>query len=88
MNRSNGGGSGVLNPFSSFGLSDQDYVGMLQGIAMEKEGKRELEVVRGDGTVRFQEGKSRARASCHCHCVLRVVAAPLLIPSVPLTVVQ
>lgn len=65
--------SGVLNPFSSFGLSDQDYVGMLQGIAMEKEGKRELEVVRGDGTVRFQEGKFRARvllllrpACCRC----------------------
>jgi hypothetical protein len=36
-------------------------VNVLQGIAMEKEGKRELEVVRGDGTVRFQEGKSRAR---------------------------
>ncbi|GAA5992468.1 hypothetical protein JCM10908_000831 [Rhodotorula pacifica] len=51
----NNNSSGVLNPFSSFGLSDQDYVGMLQGIAMEKEGKRELEVVRGDGTVRFQE---------------------------------
>lgn len=50
------GHGGVLNPFSSYGLSDQDYVGMLQGIAMEKEGKRELEVVHGDGTVRFQEG--------------------------------
>lgn len=49
----------VFNPFSSYGLSDQDYVGMLQGIAMEKEGKRELEVVHGDGTVRFQEGESR-----------------------------
>lgn len=76
MNGSNGGGSGVLNPFSSFGLSDQDYVGMLQGIAMEKEGKRELEVVRGDGTVRFQEGKSRARppetATAFCVSLLPV----------------
>ncbi|GAA5860701.1 hypothetical protein JCM8547_005507 [Rhodosporidiobolus lusitaniae] len=45
----------VLNPFSSMGISDQDYVEMLQGIAMEKEGKRGLEVVRGEGTARFQE---------------------------------
>lgn len=48
----------VLNPFSSMGISDQDYVEMLQGIAMEKEGKRGLEVVRGEGTARFQEGES------------------------------
>jgi hypothetical protein len=47
----------VLNPFSSMGISDQDYVEMLQGIAMEKEGKRGLEVVRGEGTARFQEGE-------------------------------
>jgi len=31
---------------------------MLQGIAMEKEGKRGLEVVRAEGTARFQEGAS------------------------------
>ncbi|BGP38228.1 kinase-regulated stress-responsive transcription factor skn7 [Rhodotorula kratochvilovae] len=49
------GGQQVLNPFSSMGISDQDYVEMLQGIAMEKEGKRGLEVVRGEGTARFQE---------------------------------
>ncbi|GAA5926818.1 hypothetical protein JCM10213_002458 [Rhodosporidiobolus nylandii] len=45
----------VLNPFSSVGISDQDYVEMLQGIAMEKEGKRGLEVISGDGRARFQE---------------------------------
>lgn len=50
------GGYQVLNPFSSMGISDQDYVEMLQGIAMEKEGKRGLEVVRAEGTARFQEG--------------------------------
>ncbi|GAA5971677.1 hypothetical protein JCM11641_000683 [Rhodosporidiobolus odoratus] len=51
-----GGEQQVLNPFSSMGISDQDYVEMLQGIAMEKEGKRELEVVNpGDGRARFQE---------------------------------
>ncbi|BGP68621.1 Transcription factor SKN7 [Rhodotorula toruloides] len=49
------GGQQVLNPFSSMGISDQDYVEMLQGIAMEKEGKRGLEVVRDEGTARFQE---------------------------------
>ncbi|GAA5854775.1 hypothetical protein JCM9279_000941 [Rhodotorula babjevae] len=49
------GGQQVINPFSSMGISDQDYVEMLQGIAMEKEGKRGLEVVRAEGTARFQE---------------------------------
>lgn len=52
------GGQQVINPFSSMGISDQDYVEMLQGIAMEKEGKRGLEVVRAEGTARFQEGAS------------------------------
>ncbi|GAA5928610.1 hypothetical protein JCM1841_000174 [Sporobolomyces salmonicolor] len=52
-----GGGGQVLNPFSSMGISDQDYVEMLQGIAMEKEGKRGLEVISGEGRVRFQEGE-------------------------------
>lgn len=51
-------GQQVINPFSSMGISDQDYVEMLQGIAMEKEGKRGLEVVRAEGTARFQEGAS------------------------------
>ncbi|GAA6012394.1 hypothetical protein JCM10207_007072 [Rhodosporidiobolus poonsookiae] len=45
----------VLNPFSSMGISDSDYVEMLQGIAMEKEGKRGLEVINREGTARFQE---------------------------------
>ncbi|SDA06610.1 BZ3501_MvSof-1269-A2-R1_Chr4-2g06656 [Microbotryum saponariae] len=49
----------INNPFSSMGISDHDYVEMLQGIAMEKEGKRGLEVVQGDERegkrARFQE---------------------------------
>jgi osomolarity two-component system response regulator SKN7 len=58
------GGQQVLNPFSSMGISDQDYVEMLQGIAMEKEGKRGLEVVRDEGTARFQEGESPWHLDC------------------------
>lgn len=53
----------VMNPFSAMGISDHDYVEMLQGIAMEKGGKRELEVVQGDERAgkraRFQEGEWR-----------------------------
>ncbi|KDE02703.1 hypothetical protein MVLG_06765 [Microbotryum lychnidis-dioicae p1A1 Lamole] len=49
----------INNPFSSMGISDHDYVEMLQGIAMEKEGKRGLQVVQGDERegkrARFQE---------------------------------
>ena len=49
----------VENPFSAMGISDSDYVEMLQGIALEKEGKRGLEVVQGDERegkrLRFQE---------------------------------
>jgi hypothetical protein len=41
--------------------TDHDYVEMLQGIALEKEGKRGLEVVQGNERegkrARFQEGK-------------------------------
>ncbi|KAK4058571.1 kinase-regulated stress-responsive transcription factor skn7 [Microbotryomycetes sp. JL221] len=44
----------VMNPFSSMGISDHDYVEMLQGVALEKNGKRELEVV---PTVDPREGK-------------------------------
>ncbi|ORY43593.1 HSF-type DNA-binding-domain-containing protein [Leucosporidium creatinivorum] len=49
----------VINPFSAMGISDHDYVEMLQGIALEKEGKRGLEVVQGNERegkrARFQE---------------------------------
>lgn len=41
--------------------ADHDYVEMLQGIALEKEGKRGLEVVQGNERegkrARFQEGE-------------------------------
>lgn len=41
--------------------TDHDYVEMLQGIALEKEGKRGLEVVQGNERegkrARFQEGE-------------------------------
>lgn len=82
-------GGGVLNPFSSYGLSDQDYVGMLQGIAMEKEGKRELEVVCDDGTVRFQEGESRrwiafGRVGCTANTVTSEFESQLYNEAVPL----
>lgn len=49
----------VINPFATMGISDADYVEMLQGIALEKEGKRGLEVVQGNERegkrARFQE---------------------------------
>ena len=49
----------VINPFSAMGISDADYIEMLQGIALEKEGKRGLEVVEGNERegkrARFQE---------------------------------
>lgn len=66
----------VMNPFSSMGISDADYLNsaylpfrrcpfplthtltVLQGIALEKEGKKGLEVVQGNGEgkrARFQE---------------------------------
>ncbi|KAM0792612.1 hypothetical protein ACM66B_005273 [Microbotryomycetes sp. NB124-2] len=56
----------IMNPFSSMGISDHDYVEMLQGIALEKNGKRELEVVstvdpREGKRMRFQEGQSGFR---------------------------
>ena len=48
----------VINPFSAMGISDADYVEMLQGIALEKDAKR-LEVVQGNERegkrARFQE---------------------------------
>lgn len=40
---------GVMNPFSGLGLSDQEYLQLLQTIAVEKEGKRGLSTVQGDG---------------------------------------
>ncbi|GAA5837063.1 hypothetical protein JCM11251_004490 [Rhodosporidiobolus azoricus] len=43
----------VFNPFSSVGISDHAYVEMLQGIALEKEGRTGLEVINGDGNARF-----------------------------------
>lgn len=50
----------VMNPFSAMGISDNDYVEMLQGIALKEEGKRGLEVVLGDERAgkraRFQPG--------------------------------
>lgn len=37
----------VLNPFSSMGISDGDYLSMLQKLGLQKEGKTGLEVVGG-----------------------------------------
>lgn len=37
----------VLNPFSSMGISDGDYLSMLGGLARSKEGKTGLEVKDG-----------------------------------------
>lgn len=42
-------GGNVMNPFSSLGISDTDYVEMLQGVARQTEGKRALEVVHEPG---------------------------------------
>ena len=56
----------VMNPFSSMGISDHDYVEMLQGIALKEEGKRGLEVVLGDERAgkraRFQPGEPMRKA--------------------------
>lgn len=43
------GGGNTMNPFASMGISDTDYVEMLQGIAMQSEGKRAIEVVHDQG---------------------------------------